>query len=743
MRLSLNSEGDATTLSAPHQATGDRVGVVVLLDSLENPGGGERLAIENAARLDPERFSRALCLTRWSDEFETQEPAAGMLARLRSDGVEIIPVRRRGRWSLRAWLPLLRKLRDEDVRVLHGHLFGSNVWAAIFGTLMRTRAVVAHEHMWAYENGGARPLVDRFVIGRLVDAFVAVSGEGMRQMLEIEKVPEGKVVLVPNGVPPRPGGSGARARAAFEIEEGIPLVVSVGHLRPEKAFEVLVEAASLLPERHRGTRFLIAGEGGERAKLEDLRGRLDVSESVLIPGARSDVADILAAADVAVCCSDFEGGPLSVMEYMEAGLPVVATEVGGLPELVREDETGLLVPPRDPAALAAGLTRLLDDPSLRRRLGEEGRRLQAELYGIDAWIRRLEALYSSLLGDGDPGSAELSSPAVSDIKSRLKRAAKRSRTMAIGGRIAAERVRDVRRLTGRRDNPMGATHWSLPLQTSLDYIDGVFGDYLLHGGLAIADLEGAKVLELGPGDNFGVALSFLAAGANEVVATDRFVPYRNPENQRRIYAALAERLDGPGSARVAEALSGPEPDLEAAGLRQLEETPIEVAAEVLGGGFDLVVSRAVLEHVGDLEAAFTAMDRLLAPGGRMIHKVDLEDHGLFSEGGLNPLTFLTVSDRTYRWMGESSAGLPNRVLVGWYRDEMLRRGYDASFLVTNTIGSDGELDRFVPLEGLEPDRASLALVESIRDRLLPRYRGLEASELAISGFMLVADKPAG
>ena len=126
----------------------------------------------------------------------------------------------------------------------------------------------------------------------------------------------------------------------------------------------------------------------------------------------------------------------------------------------------------------------------------------------------------------------------------------------------------------------------------------------------------------------------------------------------------------------------------------------------------------------------------------MVHKVDLEDHGLFSEGGLNPLTFLTVSDRTYGWMGESSAGLPNRVLIGWYREEMLRRGYDASYLVTNMIGGDGELDRFVPIEALEPDPASLALVESIRDRLLPRFRGLDASELAISGFMLVADKPA-
>lgn len=742
MGTSLNSQGDANEHSAA--ADRGRIGVLVLLDSLENPGGGERLAVEGAARLDPERFDRTLCLSRWSDEFETGEPAATILARLRAAGVDVLPVRRANRWAVWAWLPLLRRLRGDGVRVIHGHLFGSNVWASLLGTLMRTDVIVAHEHMWAYRGGGLRPLLDRNLIGRLADAFIAVSAEGRRQMLDHERIPADKVVLLPNGVPPRPGGDGSRARAALGLDPALPLIVSVGHLRPEKALELLIEAVALLPERHRAAQVLIAGEGEERARLEAARERLGLAARVHLPGARADVADILAAADLAVCCSDFEGGPLSVMEYMEAGLPVVATAVGGLPELVRDGETGLLVPPRDPAALAAALARLLDDEGLAERLGEGGRRLQRERYGIDAWIARLERLYEGLLAGEDPAVAVGEPPPhASDPTARLKRAAKRSRTLAIAGRIAAERGRDLRRLSGRRDNPMGATHWSLPLEVSLDYIDGVFSDYLRCGGISAEELAGSRVLELGPGDNFGVALSFLAAGASEVVAADRFIPYRDRERQRRIYAALAERLRGPERDRVAAALAAGDgaPESEVAGLRSLEETPIEVAADVLGGGFDLIVSRAVLEHVGDLDAAFAAMDRLLAPGGRMIHKVDLEDHGLFSEGGLNPLTFLTVGDRTYRWMGEESAGLPNRVLIGAYRDEIIRRGYRAEFLVTNLIGSDGELEPFVPLDVLEPDAASIGLAERARGDLLPRFRELDAVELIISGFMLVAVKP--
>lgn len=714
---------------------------MVMLDSLENPGGGERLAVEGAIRLDRDRYERWLCLTRWDDAFERSEPAAGMLARLREADVELIRVNRRHRIALAAWLPLLRVLRGQRVTVLHGHLFGSNVWASLLGTLMRTPAIVAHEHMWSYSGGGARPLVDRWLIGRLCDAFVAVSAEGARRMVEIERVPARKVVLVPNGVPTLTSGEGARARADLGIDPGAKLVLSVGHLRPEKAYEVLLEAFALLPDRHRGARLVIAGEGEERGALERLRAQFGLEATVAMPGARDDIADLLAAADLAVCCSDFEGGPLSVMEYMSAGLPVVATEVGGMPELVHDGETGLLVPPRDPAALAQAVTAVLDDQRLGHELGDAGRGLQRREYGIEAWVGRLERLYEALLADGP--NAPLSSQPVEGGISRLKRAAKRSRATAIAARIAAERGRDLRRLSGRRDNPMGATHWSLPLERSLDYIDGVFADYLEHGGIDPGELAGSRVLELGPGDNFGVALRFIAAGAAEVVATDRFIPYRDPERQRRIYEGLLGRLDEPGRARVEAVLSGAEPDLAAAGVRVLEQTPIETAPEVLGGGFDLVVSRAVLEHVGDLGAAFAAIDRLLAPGGRMVHKVDLEDHGLFSEGGLNPLTFLTVADRTYRWMGEQSAGLPNRVLIGWYRNEIVRRGYEARFLVTNLVGSAGELDPFVPLGALELDAASRRLVAEVRPRLLPRFACLDDTELSISGFMLVATKPLG
>lgn len=371
-----------------------RTGVVVLVDSIRRPGGGERLAVEGVIRLDPAKFERTLCLTRWEDSFQTQEPARSILARLRAEGVEVLGLRRGSRLDLRAWAPLLRLLREPRTGVVHGHLFGSNLWGTVLGRLCRVPAVIAHEHMWAYTGGRLRPLLDRHVIARFSDAFIAVSEQGRRQMIEVEHIPSSDIVLIPNGIEQPVPGDGDRVRTELGIPLGAPLVGSIGHLRSEKAFEVLIAAAAELPD---DVHVLVAGEGPEREKLESLRAELGLDGRVHLPGARSDIGDLLAAFDVAVCCSDFEGGPLSVMEYMGAELPIVATDVGGLPELIADEGTGLLVPPRDPKALAAAVQRLLDDRALGRRLGAAAAELRAAEHDVAVWSARIASLYEEIL----------------------------------------------------------------------------------------------------------------------------------------------------------------------------------------------------------------------------------------------------------------------------------------------------------------------------------------------------------
>ena len=368
-----------------------------MIDSIAGPGGAETLAVENAIGLDPERFERTLCVTRWEDGLERTEPASSILGRLSGAGVRVIKLRRGSRSALWAWWPLLRILRRERIDVVHGHLFGSNVWAVILGRLTRRPVVVAHEHMWAYGGNRIRPLLDRDLIARFSDAFIAVSEEGRRRMIEVERIDPDRITLIPNGIAGFEPGDGARIRAELGIGPADPVIGSVGHLRREKAYEVLVEAAARLRDGGARPAVLIAGEGPERERLETLISARGLGSSVRLLGARSDVPDLLAAFDVAVCCSDFEGGPLSVMEYMEAGLPVVATNVGGLPELVADRESGILVAARDPEALAAALADLIGDPDQRRRMGERGRSLRRERWSLDAWVGRIGALYLELL----------------------------------------------------------------------------------------------------------------------------------------------------------------------------------------------------------------------------------------------------------------------------------------------------------------------------------------------------------
>lgn len=350
------------------------------------------MAVSVAMRLDPSRFESVLCATRSVGKPTFEDD-------LRAAGVEIMRLDRRSRTDFAAWRPLFNYLRD-GVHVLHAHKFGSNVWGTLLGRLARVPVVIAHEQSWASARSSTagpfvRSTIDREVIARGADVFIAVSEADKRRMIEVEGIPSHRLRVIPNAVP-APVPAGHDVRAELGIPASAPVVVTVCQLRPEKAVEVLVEAAALLRDGRPELRVLVAGEGAERVRLESLIEELGLADTVLLLGTRRDVPDILVAADVAVCCSDFEGTPLSVMEYMGAGKPVVATRVGGLPEVVQDGVHGFLIPPRDPVGLADALARLLEDEPLRRRLGEAARVRQQTTFDLDAAVRRIEELYDQL-----------------------------------------------------------------------------------------------------------------------------------------------------------------------------------------------------------------------------------------------------------------------------------------------------------------------------------------------------------
>jgi glycosyltransferase involved in cell wall biosynthesis len=380
-----------------------RLRVLTLIDNADTTGGGERMAVTIAMALDPARFDRFLCATR-------EVPGPNLDGDLAAAGVRVLRLRRTSKLAVWAWRPLVEVLHREQIDILHAHKFGSNVWGTMIGRLVGIPVVLAHEQSWASAafttTGPAfRRLVDREVIGRGADVFFAVSRADRRRMVDVEGVDPERLCIMPNAIP-RPERTGHDVRTELRIPAHAPVIGTVCQLRPEKALDVLIDAAAILRPTLPELRVLVAGDGAEEPRLRQQIASLGLDGIVQLLGTRRDVPDFLAAVDVAVCCSDFEGTPLSVMEYMAAGRPVVATNVGGLPELIQDGIHGFLFEKRDPVGLADAVGLLLRDEALRRAMGCRARDRQRREFDLESTVRRLEDLYELMYLHSQRGENE-------------------------------------------------------------------------------------------------------------------------------------------------------------------------------------------------------------------------------------------------------------------------------------------------------------------------------------------------
>ncbi|MDQ3879736.1 MAG: glycosyltransferase, partial [Chloroflexota bacterium] len=379
---------------------------MTLIDRPMWMGGGERVAIELATRLDRERFESIVCASRLSRADETPVQRAGREA-LERGGVPLLGLERGRHYDLLAWRPFVTLLRRARIDVLHAHLFGSNFWGTVLGRAASVPVVVAHEHGWTSEmRTPARRAIDRYVIARWADAYIAVSAHTRQRMIEEGGIDAGRVVLIPNGIPFDSRVPPRDLRAELEIEPAAPVIGTVAVLRPEKELETLLEAAGLLVQRFPGLRVLIAGDGPERGRLEALTERLGLRKAVIFLGFRDDVQSVLATIDVAVFSSASEGSPLAVMEAMEAARPVVATHVGGVPDLIADGVHGFLVAPGDSAALARAVARAFEDPPAAAAMGARAHELCRREFDISVMVARIERLYSALFARSRRGRRE-------------------------------------------------------------------------------------------------------------------------------------------------------------------------------------------------------------------------------------------------------------------------------------------------------------------------------------------------
>jgi sugar transferase (PEP-CTERM/EpsH1 system associated) len=348
-------------------------------------GGAQKALARLLARLDRQRFNLAVACLYNGDKAVAQE--------IRAHGIPVTDLGMTAKWRWDAMWRLYRLLRRERPTILHTWLFHANLPGRILGWLAGVPIIICSERTMAMESKW-RYRLNRWTVG-LVDRVTAVSDNVRDFCISHIGLPAEKLIVIYNGIelPEKPLASRQEARAELDLPLDASVIGAVGRLDPVKGVNFLVQALSQVDGAH----LAVIGDGTERAALEALADSLGVADRVHWAGHRRDVPRLLPAFDLFIQPSVHEGLPNTVLEAMAAGLPVVATAVGGTPEVVLDGIIGLLVPPRDPQALAEAITRLLGVPDLRRKMGRAGRERVERHFSIEETVRQTEALYETLL----------------------------------------------------------------------------------------------------------------------------------------------------------------------------------------------------------------------------------------------------------------------------------------------------------------------------------------------------------
>jgi glycosyltransferase involved in cell wall biosynthesis len=377
--LSLHEDPKHATL--PH--------VLLVLDQIAKTlGGGERIVLKLASLL-PQYGYRASIMT-----FSADPASPGLHSPPCS--IYLLPLRRTYDLSaLRAAFELRRFLKQQRIQIVQTFFESSDIWGGLVTKTMSDAKLI-----WSRRDIGILRTRKHNIAYRLMagtpDAVFAVSEQVRRHGIEVDRIDPARVQTIYNGINLADWKMASKqAKAPNEV-----LVTSIGNIRRVKGHDILIKAAALIVPRFPEVSFTIAGEVLEAdyfLELQTLIRDLKLSDHFHFVGGVTNLGEHLSMADIFVLPSRSEGFSNAIVEAMAAALPVVATKVGGNAEAVKDQVTGILVPPEDPGALSAAIARLLSDPSQARAMGIAGKALAAENFTTVAMMNRITAVYRDLL----------------------------------------------------------------------------------------------------------------------------------------------------------------------------------------------------------------------------------------------------------------------------------------------------------------------------------------------------------
>lgn len=359
-------------------------------------GGGERYLELLFGRLDRTRY-RAMLIC--------PEPGP-FVGRMKERGVETHLVHLAPLFNPLALWRLTRLLRQKRVTILQTHGARANFYGRIAGRLAGVPVIIStvHNSLKDYEVRSLRRWLYAFLLRLtlpLVHRIVCVSEANRRDLIEECPAASAKAYTVYNGVDPSAFPSQLdrqTVRQKFGITQG-PVLVTIARLTEQKGHRYLMQALPRLLQTWPQLCCMFVGEGELRDALHHMAIDLGVEQACRFMGVREDIADILAAVDVVVLPSSSEGFPFVLLEALAMGCPVVASRVNGIPELIENQKTGLLVSPRDPHALMVAIREVLSNPTAASKMGAEGRAVVRERFTVDRMVANTTAIFDVALHD--------------------------------------------------------------------------------------------------------------------------------------------------------------------------------------------------------------------------------------------------------------------------------------------------------------------------------------------------------
>jgi len=318
------------------------------------------------------------------------QPNSPLAAKASKDGIAIKEIPMKGEWDIIAILRIRQLLRRIQPDILHLHTSHAHALGLLAGRLAKVKRILVTRRM----DCSIREPLSRIKYNT-VDKIAAIS-KSVRQALITSGVKESKVTVIYSAVeyPPPPPKTDLRQQLALTKQHRV--LGTVANLVKVKGHKYLVEAMLKVKQKFPETKLLLVGEGPLRGKLERLTKAFDLQNEIIFLGFRRDIPEILATLDIFVSVSVKEGLGVSLLEASSYGVPIVAGNVGGIPEIVQDGVTGFLVPPRDSEALAEKIIHVLDHPQEARKMGENAREKIKNHFSVQDMTRSYTRLYQSM-----------------------------------------------------------------------------------------------------------------------------------------------------------------------------------------------------------------------------------------------------------------------------------------------------------------------------------------------------------